>query len=208
MKLLYDFFPVILFFLVYKFYAAIPPDLIHAVNPLLPLTLTPGDAGDAIFLATAVAIVASFLQVGLYWLRHKRFETMHLVSLALITLFGGATLYLHDPEFIKWKPTAINWLFGLVFLASQWIGKKTLVERMMSHAISVPPQVWRRLNLGWVVFFFVSGTLNVWVAYSFSQAVWVDFKLFGLLGLSLVFILGQAVYLARFMQEAATAKDE
>ncbi|APZ42872.1 septation protein A [Acidihalobacter ferrooxydans] len=207
MKLLYDFFPVILFFVVYKFYGAIPPDAIHAINPLLPLTLVPGQHSDAIFLATAVAIVASFLQVGFYWVRHRRAETMHLVSLALITLFGGATLVLHNPEFIKWKPTAINWLFGIAFLGSQFIGRKTLVERIMSHAITVPHSIWRRLNIGWVVFFFVSGALNIWVAYQFSQEIWVDFKLFGLLGLSVVFIIAQAFYLARFMQEPPTKEE-
>lgn len=208
MKLLYDFFPVILFFIVYKFYGAIPPEAIHAINPWLPLTLVPGEHGDAIFLATAVAIVASFVQVGFYWLRHKRFETMHLVSLVLITLFGGATLYLHNPEFIKWKPTAINWLFGIAFLGSQFIGKKPLVERLMSHAIHVPPLIWRRLNLSWVGFFFLSGALNIWVAYQFSQEIWVDFKLFGMLGLSIAFIVAQALYLARFMQEAEPANNE
>jgi intracellular septation protein len=208
MKLLYDFFPVLLFFLVYKFYGAIPADVIHGINPLLPLTLTPGDHQDAIFLATAVAIVASFAQVGMYWLRHRRFETMHLVSLVLITLFGGATLFFHNPDFIKWKPTAINWLFAAAFLGSHFIGRKPLVERLMSHAITVPPVIWRRLNIGWIGFFFISGALNIWVAYQFSQEVWVDFKLFGLLGLSIVFIIGQAFYLARFMQETPSEEKQ
>ncbi|OBS10450.1 septation protein A [Acidihalobacter prosperus] len=206
MKLLFDFFPVLLFFLVYKFYGSIPPEIIHALNPLLPLTLKAGDHADAIFLATAVAIAASFLQVGLYWLRHRRFETMHLVSLALITVFGGATLAFHDPLFIKWKPTILNWLFAAAFLASHLIGRRTLVERMMSHAITVPAAIWRRLNLGWIVFFLISGALNIWVAYRFSQETWVDFKMFGMLGLSILFIIAQAFYLARFMQD--TPADE
>ena len=202
MKLLYDFFPVLLFFLVYKFYGAIPPEAIHAINPLLPLTLKPGVHADAIFMATAVAIAASFLQVALYWLRHRRFETMHLVSLALITVFGGATLAFHDPLFIKWKPTILNWLFAIAFLTSHLIGRHTLVERMMSHAITVPANIWRRLNMGWIVFFIISGALNIWVAYHFSQETWVDFKMFGMLGLSIAFIIAQAFYLARFMQDA------
>lgn len=208
MKLLYDFFPVLLFFLVYKSYGAIPADVIHAINPLLPLTLTPGVHNDAIFLATAVAIVASFLQVGLFWLRHRRVETMHMVSLVLITLFGGATLVLHNPEFIKWKPTAINWLFGVAFLGSHFIGRKPIVERLMSHAITVPANIWRRLNFGWIGFFFISGALNIWVAYQFSQEVWVNFKLFGMLGLSIAFIVAQAIYLARFMQEAPSEENQ
>ncbi len=208
MKLLFDFFPVLLFFIIYKIYSTIPPDVIHAINPLLPMTLRAGDPNDAIFLATAVAIVASFLQVGLHWIRQRRFEIMHLVSLALITLFGGATLIFHNPEFIKWNPTILNWLFAAAFLGSQFIGNKPLIERLMSHAISVPAKTWRKLNLGWIGFFLVSGALNLWVAYQFSQETWVNFKLFGLLGLSIGFIVAQAIYLARFMQETIPQADE
>ncbi|WP_455379866.1 septation protein A [Acidihalobacter prosperus] len=208
MKLLFDFFPVLLFFLVYKFYGSIPPEFIHSFNPFLPLTLKAGNHADAIFLATAVAIVASFLQVAIYWLWHRRFETIHLVSLGLITLFGGATLAFHDPLFIKWKPTILNWLFAIAFLFSQAFGRRTLVERMMSHAITVPSIIWRRLNMGWIVFFALSGCLNIWVAYNYSQDIWVDFKMFGMLGLSIIFIIGQAFYLARFMQDPSEDNQE
>ena len=174
MKFLFDLFPILLFFLAYKLYD--------------------------IYVATAVAIVAAFLQTGLYWLKHRKFETMHLVMLGILVLFGGLTLVLHDPVFIKWKPTVVNWLFALIFLGSRFIGQRTLVERMMSHAISVPTAVWLKLNWAWTLFFIAIGLVNLYVAYRYSEAVWVNFKLFGMLGLTLVFVFAQAFYLSRFME--------
>ena len=174
MKFLFDLFPILLFFLAYKLYD--------------------------IYVATAVAIVAAFLQTGLYWLKHRKFETMHLVTLGILVLFGGLTLVLHDPVFIKWKPTVVNWLFALIFLGSRFIGQRTLVERMMSHAISVPTAVWLKLNWAWTLFFIAIGLVNLYVAYRYSEAVWVNFKLFGMLGLTLVFVFAQAFYLSRFME--------
>jgi intracellular septation protein len=200
MTFLYDFFPVLLFFAVYKLYAALPPSLIDAANLLPFVSLAPGRASDAIYMATVVAILASAMQVSLDWLWHHRFEKTHLISLAVITIFGGATLALQDPWFIKWKPTILNWLFAAGFLASQFWGEKTLVERMMSHAVTVPRSIWRRVNLGWIAFFLLAGLANILVAYRFSEETWVNFKLFGLLGLTLAFVLAQALYLSRHMQ--------
>ena len=201
MKFLFDFFPVVLFFVVYKFYESLPVELIESVNAFLPLTLTPGKASDAIFLATAIAILASFLQVLLYWLKHRRFEKTHIISLVLISVFGGATLLLQDGLFIKWKPTVLNWLFALIFLGSQFIGKMPLAKRMMHHAVSVPEPIWVRLNLAWSAFFFFAGLANIVVAYRFSEETWVDFKLFGLMGLTLVFVFAQALYLMRYVEQ-------
>jgi intracellular septation protein len=200
MKFLFDFFPVVLFFVVYKFYVEIPAQAISTINDITQLSLTPGHQGDAIYLATAVAIAASFVQVSAFWLKHRHFEKTHIISLVIITLFGGATLALQDPVFIKWKPTILNWVFALVVIGSQFIGKKTIIERMMGHAINVPADIWRRVNLAWAAFFIFSGLANIYVAYTFSEAFWVDFKLFGLLGLTLVFAFGQAFYLARFIE--------
>ena len=200
MKLFFDLFPIILFFAVYKLYGALPVELIEWINLLPFMALRPGETQDAILLATLVAIVASFLQVSLHWVKQRRFEKMHLVSLALITVFGGATLLLRDPVFIKWKPTILNWLFAAAFLASQFIGNKTLVERTMGHAITVPREIWGYLNLAWVLFFVGSGLANLYVAYSFSEETWVSFKLFGLLGLTVAFVFAQALYLARYME--------
>ncbi len=201
MKFLVDFFPVLLFFIVYKFYTDIPAQVVLSINALTFLSLTAGEPADAIFLATAAAILASFAQVSLFWLKHRRFEKIHVISLTLITVFGGATLALQDPVFIKWKPTILNGLFALVFIGSQYIGNKTLAERMMGHAVSVPAMIWQRINLAWGTFFLFSGLLNIYVAYSFSEEVWVNFKLFGLLGLTLIFVFAQALYLARFMEQ-------
>jgi intracellular septation protein len=201
MKFLFDLFPVLLFFIVYKLYGSLPEEFIESVNTLPFLALTPGKAGDAIFLATAGAIFASFIQVSLYWLRRRRFERTHILSLVLISVFGGATLLFQDALFIKWKPTVLNWLFALVFVGSQFIGNMPLAKRMMHHAMNVPDPIWVRLNLAWSAFFFFAGLANIVVAYRFSEQTWVDFKLFGLMGLTLVFVFAQALYLMRYVAQ-------
>ncbi len=184
MKLLYDFFPIILFFAAYKTYD--------------------------IFVATAVAILASVLQVALYWLKNKRFERMHLISMGLIVVLGGMTLVLRDKTFIMWKPTVLNWLFALVFAASHFIGKKPLIERMLGEQIELPKPVWTRLSISWVLFFILSGVANIYVAFNYSENTWVNFKLFGLLGLTFIFIIGQGFYLMKHMPqtEAEEGKPE
>ncbi len=182
MKFLADLFPVILFFIAYEMYD--------------------------IYVATGVAIAAAFVQTGFHWLRHRRFEKMHLITLGLLVVFGGLTLILHDPQFIKWKPTIVNWLFGVVFLGSQFIGGKTLVERTMSHAVSLPKPIWTRLNLAWTLFFFVMGLVNIHVAYNFSEEFWVRFKLFGMMGMTILFVLAQSFYLARHIHEPDEAEEK
>lgn len=178
MKLLADFLPIVLFFAAFKLYG--------------------------IYAATAVAMAASLGQVGYVWLRHRRVETMHVITLAVVLLFGGATLLLKDEMFIKWKPTAVNWLFGLAFLLSQWIGEQPLIQRMLAGNVALPEPVWRRLNLMWTVFFLALGGANLVVVYNFDTETWVNFKLFGLLGLTVAFIIGQSVYLYRYLPETST----
>ncbi|RKZ37130.1 MAG: septation protein A [Gammaproteobacteria bacterium] len=180
MKLLFDFFPILLFFVTFKMYD----------DPL-----------QGVMAATAVAIAASIVQVAVSWLRFRRVEKMHLITMALIVVLGGATLWLKDEMFIKWKPTAVNWLFALAFLASQYIGKRPLVRRMMEGNIDLPDTVWGRLNMSWVTFFTTMGVLNLYVVYNFDTDTWVNFKLFGLLGLTLVFVIAQAFYLVRHMKD-------
>ncbi|RMG93035.1 MAG: septation protein A [Zetaproteobacteria bacterium] len=174
MKMLYDLFPVLLFFVAYKW--------------------------QDIYTATAVLILASLVQTIVHRLRQGRFETSHLITLALVLVFGGATLLLHDELFIKWKPTVINWLFGIAFLASHWIGNKPIIARMLDTKIDLPETVWRRLNAGWGTFFLVLGALNLYVAFAFDTDTWVNFKLFGLMGLTLLFIIAQSIYLAKHLQ--------
>jgi len=183
MKLLFDFFPILLFFIAYKVFD--------------------------IYVATAVAIAASFAQVGLAWWKTRKVEPMHLVTLVIIVVFGGLTLYLQDEQFIKWKPTVINWLFGVVFLASQWLGEKPMIERMMggNANLVLPSAVWRNLNMTWTLFFFILGGVNWFVMTNFDTATWVNFKLFGMLGLTFLFVVLQSVYLSRHLQEPETEKE-
>ena len=171
MKLLFDFFPIMLFFLAYKFFG--------------------------IYIATAAAILASIGQVSGFWLKNRRLEKMHVITLVLIVVLGGATLLLHNEMYIKWKPTAINWVFALVFLLSQWFAKKPLIQSMMETNINLPALIWKRLNLCWVVFFIAVGAANIYVAYHFDTNTWVNFKLFGVLGLTVLFVIIQAIYLTR-----------
>jgi intracellular septation protein len=208
MKQLFDFFPILLFFILYKFYLDLPDELIVGVNDWIPLMqLTPGESSDAIYLATLAAILITLVQVVLAAIVVKKVEKMPLITLAILIVFGGATLALKDPVFIQWKPTAINWLFALVFLGSQFVGSKPLIQRMMGHAIEIEEQrVWNQLNLAWVGFFVVAGIANMVVApeidpfgLQFSEDTWVDFKLFGLMGMTIAFVVAQAFFLARYM---------
>ncbi len=181
MKFLFDLFPIILFFAAYKFYG--------------------------IFTATAVAIAATFVQIGWVWFRHRQVDKMLWISLAIITVFGGATLLLHDETFIKWKPTVLYWLFASVLLISQIAFRKNLIKAMMGKQMALPENIWHRLNLGWASFFTVVGFINLYVAFNFSTDIWVNFKLFGILGLMLVFILGQGMLLAKYVVEIEENKD-
>lgn len=174
MKLLLDFLPIIIFFAVYK------------------------GTGD-IIIATAVLIPATLAQMAYTWFRTHKVETMQLVTLVLVVLMGGATVLFQDKTFIQWKPSVVNWLFGLAFLASQFIGRKTVVERLMGGALSLPALIWRRLNFAWVLFFIAMGFANIAVVYTMSEEAWVNFKLFGMLGLTLIFIIGQGLYLSRHL---------
>ncbi|MCL6417319.1 septation protein A [Aestuariirhabdus sp. Z084] len=202
MKLLVDFLPIVIFFVVYKFSAEFialcsgifSPDFIELMNQTQP-----------IIIATAVLIPATIVQI-LYtrWATGK-IEKMHLVTLALVVVLGGATVLFGDKSFIQWKPTIVNWLFAAAFLGSQFIGKKNLIQRMMDTKITMAHEIWKRLNYGWVTFFLFAGAINLYVAYTMSEEAWVNFKLFGMLGLTLVFIIAQGVYLSRHIEEPANA---
>lgn len=216
MKILFDLLPIILFFAAYKF--------------------------ADIYVATAVAIGVAALQVVWMWWRHRRVDNLLLATLGLLVVFGGLTIALRDPIFVMWKPTLVDWLFAAAFLGSHWIGTRPLTERMMGHAVTAPPAVWRRLNLAWVVFFVFMGLANLFVVYWASgfyqsqaallaatgqasvdlatcaaqfdgdllalctdahdrEGYWVNFKLFGMMGLTLLFVIAQALYLSRHLHE-------
>jgi intracellular septation protein len=175
MKLLFDFFPILIFFVCYKWFG--------------------------IYVATGIAMGASVFQVVYHRIKNQRYENMHVISLCLVMTLGGATLFFHNPWFIKCKPTGIYWLMSLVFLGSTFIGKKPLVQKMMDSSIKLPMKIWYRLNNAWAGFFIVMGGLNLYVAYTFDTDFWVNFKLFGGAGFTLLFVLIQALYLAKHIVE-------
>jgi intracellular septation protein len=153
-----------------------------------------------IFVATAVAIAATFVQVGWLAVRRKKIPPMLWASLAIIVVFGGLTLYLRDKTFILWKPTVLYWLFGAVLAGGALLGRN-LIRALLSEQMSLPDPVWRRLNWSWVAFFAFMGLLNLYVAYNYSEKIWASFKLFGGMGLMLVFIVAQSAFLAKYVED-------
>jgi intracellular septation protein len=178
MKLLFDLFPVLIFFVAFKLFG--------------------------IFAATAAAIGASFAQIGWLLLRRRKIDTMLWVSLGVITIFGGATLLFGNPTFIKWKPTVLYWLFASILAIAALVFRKNLVRSVMEKQVSLPEEVWTRLLASWIGFFAAMGALNLYVAYNYSLDAWVNFKLFGGMGLMLVFVLLQALMLARHVHDKNT----
>lgn len=174
MKFLFDLFPVALFFAAIQIWD--------------------------IYVATAVAIAATFAQVGWLLLRRKKIEPMLWASLGIIVVFGGLTLYLRDKTFILWKPTVLYWLFGSVLAGAALLGRN-LIRALMSEQLSLPDGVWSRLNWSWVGFFAVMGAVNLYVAFNYSEKVWAAFKLFGGMGLMLAFVVAQSLFLAKYVDE-------
>lgn len=205
MKLLFDFFPIILFFVSYYQASFLVENTFigQLIDPAKPDFIT------ATIVATGAAIIASFIQVAIHWFNTHKFERMHIFSLVLITVLGSITIFLGNPAFIQWKPTVLNWLFAGVFLGSMHVGERPIIQRMMSEHIELPENVWRTLNLSWVTFFFISGAANLYVAFYYNLAApadarmdtWVNFKLFGLMGLTIGFVILQAIYLSRHITE-------
>lgn len=179
MKLLFDLFPVILFFGAYS-------------------------VSGNIFTATAVAIVATFAQVAYSWLRHRKVDTMLWVSLVIITVMGGATLLFHNKTFILWKPTVLYWFFALALLGSHWLRGINLMQKLMGSELTLPQPVWTRLLFAWAIFFVAMGWINLYVAFNYSEPVWVKFKFLGTLGLTLAFAIAQGLYLSRHLEKKST----
>jgi len=175
MKFLFDMFPVILFFIAFKV--------------------------QGIYVATGVAIAASFAQIGWLWLRGRKIDAMLWVSLAIIVVFGSATLLLHDEIFIKWKPTVLYWMFACVLSGSALFFRKNLIRTMLGEQIQLPDPAWTKLNFSWVGFFACMGFLNLYVAFNYPTDTWVNFKLFGGMGLMLAFVIGQGFFLARYVEQ-------
>lgn len=173
MKFLFDLFPIILFFAAFKIYD--------------------------IYVATAVAIVATILQIGWAKYKHGKVDGMLIASGLIIVVFGGATLLLHDETFIKWKPTVLYWLFGTSLLVGSLFFKKNLIRSMMEKQISMPDAIWNKLNYAWTAFFLLLGCLNLFIAYNFTTEVWVNFKLFGTMILMFAFVIGQSLMISKYI---------
>ena len=182
MQFLFDLLPVIAFFVAYKL------------------------AG--IYVATGVLIVGVLLQTLVSWIRHRKVSGMLLTSAVLVLIFGGLTLLIHDATFIKWKPSIVSWLFAAAFLVSQYTKGPSIIRRMLGENATLDDASWMTLNFMWVGFFVFEGALNLYVAYRFDEATWVNFKLFGLMGLTLLFALAQGVWIARKSEHSTTPGTE
>lgn len=206
MKFLFDLLPVIIFFSVFKWGEG-HADSAQALISQYFSGLISGGAITAdqapILLATVVMIVVSVAQIGYLLSRGKRVDPMLWVSLLIIGVFGGATIYFHNENFIKWKPTVLYWCFGAALLGGQIFMRKNLIRTMMEQQIKLPDIIWQRLNLAWSVFFLAMGFLNLYVAFTFPTATWVNFKLFGGMGLMFAFIIAQSLFLSKYMKDSA-----
>lgn len=204
MKFLFDLFPVILFFGVFKWGEGHTDAAQGVAQQYLSMLVSDGlvtAAQAPILLATAIAIIATFLQIGYVLARGRKVDTNLWISLVIIGIFGGATIYFHNEAFIKWKPTVLYWCFAAVLLFSQMVLKKNLIRAMMEKQMGLPEPMWRKVNLSWVAFFIAMGLLNLYVAFNFSLNSWVNFKLFGGMGLMFAFIVVQSLVLSKHMTD-------
>jgi intracellular septation protein len=184
-----DFIPLLLFFIVYK----IDP---RAVDILGHSFMVGG-----IFSATAMLIISSLVVYGILFITQRKLEKSQWLTLIACLVFGSLTLAFHSEAVLKWKAPVVNWLFALAFAGSHFIGDRPLIQRIMGHALTLPQPIWTRLNIAWVFFFLFCGTANLYVAFTY-QEFWVDFKVFGSLGMTLLFLVGQGIFLARHMHDA------
>ncbi|MDD2048700.1 septation protein A [Pseudomonas putida] len=189
MKQFIDFIPLLLFFIVFKLEPRAVEFAGHSVEV------------GGIFSATAMLIISSVVVYGALFIRQRKLEKGQWLTLLACLFFGGLTLAFHSETFLKWKAPVVNWLFALAFTGSHFIGDRVLIKRIMGHAISLPEPVWSRLNVAWIAFFLFCGAANLFVAFTF-QDIWVDFKVFGSLGMTVLFLVGQGVYLSRHLHDS------
>ncbi|MDL2358060.1 MAG: septation protein A [Pseudomonadota bacterium] len=207
MKFLFDLFPVILFFAVFKWGEGHQDAAGGIVSHYLSGLVSGGAVAAAqapIMLATVVGIVATVLQIGYLLVRRRKVDGMLWLSLGIIAVMGGATIYFHDENFIKWKPTILYWAFGLALLVSQVFMKKNLMRKVMEETIKLPDAIWTRVGYAWMWFFMAMGVLNLFVAfvvYKGNTSAWVSFKLFGFTGIFFAFIVGQSLLLSKYIIE-------
>ena len=189
MKQFIDFIPLLLFFIVYK----ISPQAVDILGHSFMV--------GGIFSATAMLIASSIVVYGILYVRQGKLEKSQWLTLIACLVFGSLTLAFHSETFLKWKAPVVNWLFALIFAGSHFIGDRLLIQRIMGHALTLPQAIWTRLNIAWIVFFLFCGAANLYVAFTY-QDFWVDFKVFGSLGMTLLFLIGQGIFLARHIHDA------
>ena len=187
-----DFIPLLLFFIVYK----IEPRIVEIAGHSLTF--------GGIFSATAMLILSSVVVYGILFFKQRKLEKSQWLTLIACLVFGSLTLAFHSETFLKWKAPVVNWLFALAFAGSHFIGDKLLIKRIMGHALTLPDAVWTRLNLAWIGFFLFCGAANLFVAFTY-QSIWVDFKVFGSLGMTLLFLVAQGIYLSRHLHDTDAA---
>lgn len=200
MKLLFDLFPVILFFVAFKYSEKNPETAAAWVSALL------GDSAvdikqAPILLATVVVIAATVAQIIWVRFKHGKVDKMLWISLVLVSVFGGLTLFFQDENFIKWKPTLLYWVFAGSMAFSALVLKKNAIKAMLGEQMTLPESIWQRVNFSWIGFFIFMGGLNLFVAFNFPTDVWVNFKLFGGMGLLFIFVLGQGFLLSKYVEE-------
>ncbi|MDB6142310.1 MAG: intracellular septation protein [Pseudomonas sp.] len=189
MKQFIDFIPLLLFFIVYK----IEPRAVEVLDHSFMV--------GGIFSATAMLIISSIVVYGILFITQRKLEKSQWLTLVACLVFGSLTLAFHSEAVLKWKAPVVNWVFALAFFGSHFIGDRPLIQRIMGHALTLPQAIWTKLNIAWIIFFLFCGAANLYVAFTF-QDFWVDFKVFGSLGMTLLFLLGQGIYLARHMHDA------
>jgi intracellular septation protein len=209
MKFLLDFLPIVLFFGAFKLADANADAAARFATDHLGFAVSGGivGAGEApVLLATVVVIVATLLQIAVLLVMRRKVDTMLWITFALVTVLGGATVWFHNPTFIKWKPSALYWAMAIVFWVSQTLFSKNVLKSLVGDQLELPEAIWRRLNVAWVVFFALMGVANLYVAYNFSTSAWASFKVFGLTGLMLVFMLAQGACVARYIEADAAGE--
>jgi intracellular septation protein len=204
MKLFLDFLPIILFFGVFKIADLNPDAAARYATDHLGFVVSGGVVGvdeAPVLLATLVVMVATLVQIAITLLMRKKVDTMLWVTFGLIVVLGGATIWFHDPTFIKWKPSALDWAMALALWVSQAFFGKNLLQVLVGEQLELPRPVWQKLNFAWIAFFALMGVLNLYVAYTFSTSTWATFKVFGLTGLMLAFMVLQGFYISRFLKD-------
>ncbi len=200
MKLLFDLFPVILFFIAFKYAETTPEVAASWVTGLLGVPVADPKLAP-ILLATVVVIAATVIQIAWVWLRHGKVDKMLWVSLVLVVVFGSLTLIFQNEAFIKWKLTILDWVFAISMIFSTLVLKKNAIRAMLGEQLKLPDAVWNKLNYAWIAFFTAMGALNLVIAYNFSTDTWVNFKVFGSMGLMLLFMIAQGALLWKYLEE-------